>query len=130
MAVIEGTRQKKTWQGFYDFAVDAGVVGTITLRSNDGPIPNGAIITDGYLEVETALSGGTSTGALQAEAANDTVNQAATTGAPWSTTGRKSIIPVATGATALKTTAARSPGFVIGTANLTQGKFNLVLVYR
>lgn len=130
MSVIPGTRNFKTWQGDYDFAVDGGVVGTITLRSPDGPIPIGSVILDGYLDVATALSGGTSTGALQAEAAGDIVAQAATTGAPWSTTGRKSIIPAATGATAVKTTVDRSPAFVIGTANLTQGKFTLILEYR
>lgn len=130
MAVIEGTRNFKSWVGFYDFAVDGGAVGTITLRSNDGPLPLNAVILDGFLDVTTALSGGTSTGALQAEAANDLVAQAATTGAPWSTTGRKSIIPVGTGATAVKTSAARSPAFVIGTAVLTQGVFRLVLEYQ
>lgn len=133
MAIIEGTTAVKTWVGEYDFAVDGGVAGTITLRgvgAAAGPIPNGAVVYDGYLEMLTALSGGTSTGALQVEAANDTVNQAATTGAPWSTTGVKSLIQTGAGANAVKTTAARSPAFVIGTANLTQGKFRLVLQYR
>lgn len=131
MAVIEATRELKSWKGAYDFDVDGGAQGTITLRSDDGPIPNGSVVMGGYLEVTSDVtSGGAGTGALQVEAANDTVNEAAVSGVPWSTTGRKSVIPVFTGATSLKTTAERSPAFVIGTDDLTAGVFNLVLFYR
>lgn len=131
MAIIEATRELKSWKGKYDFAVDGGAQGTITLRSDDGPIPNGSVVMGGYLEVTSGVTGGaSSTGALQVEAANDTVNAAAVTGTPWSTTGRKSVIPVFTGATTLKTTAARSPAVVIATADWTAGVFNLVLFYR
>jgi hypothetical protein len=129
MSKIESSRLKR-WKGEYDFAVDGGAVSTITLRSNDGEIPNGAVVLSGYLKVRTALtSSGSATGALQAEAANDIVSQAAYSGAPWSSTGRKSIIPVFTGATTVETTAARNPAFLIGTAALTAGKFELVLFY-
>lgn len=134
MAIIESTTAVKTWVGEYDFAVDGGVVGTITLRgvgAAAGPIPNGAVVYDGYLEVLTLVtSGGAATGALQVEAANDTVNAAVVSGTPWSTTGVKSLIEAGAGANAVKTTAARSPAFVIGAANLTAGKFRLVLTYR
>jgi hypothetical protein len=75
-------------------------VSTITLRSDDGEFPNGSVILGGYADVQTILaSSGSATAALQAEAANDVVNAAAFGGAPWSTTGRKSIIPAFTGAT-------------------------------
>lgn len=131
MSVSEGTTELKTWKGVYDFAVDGGAVSTIPLRSNDGQIPNGSIVLGGWLEVETGFTTGASaTGAIQVEAANDTVNATSVAGAPFSTTGRKSIIPVFTGATTLKTTAARSPSLVIGTGAVTAGKCNLVLVYR
>lgn len=134
MAIIEGTTAVKTWVGEYDFAVDGGAIGTITMRSVGAastPIPNGAVIYDGYVEVLTLLaSGGAATGAVQVEAANDTVNAAAVSGAPWSTTGVKSTIEAGAGANAVKTTAARSPAFVIATATLTAGKFRLVLFYR
>lgn len=131
MGVSPGTRELKSWKGSYDFAKDGGTVGTKTLRSDDGTIPIGSVIMGGYLDVQTGVtSGGAGTGALQVEAANDTVNAAAVSGAPWSTTGRKSIIPVFTGATTLKTTDKRSPALVIGTADLTAGKFDLVLFYR
>lgn len=127
MAIMEGTRAVKTWTGAYDFAVDGGAVSTITLRSDDGPLPAGAVITHGYVDVATACASATGTMALQAEAANDVV--LAVGQASW-TTGRKSIIPAGTGATAVKTTVARSPALVIGTAVFTAGKFTVTLFYR
>lgn len=134
MAVIEGTGALKTYIGEWDFAVDGGVIGTITLRQvnpSAGPIPNGAVIEMGYVDVQTLLtSGGAGTGAVQAESAGDMVAAAAVSGAPWSTTGRKSIIPVGTGASSVKTTAQRSPAFVIAAVNLTAGKIQVVLFYR
>lgn len=133
MAVIESTALVKTAEYEYDFAVDGGAVSTIVLRSVKSSastaIPNGSRVLRVALDVLTALSGGTSTGAIQIEAANDTVNQAATTGAPWSTTGIKAGIELGA-ATAVKTTAARNPSFVIGTAVLTQGKFRLIVEYQ
>ena len=131
MALIEGSTYVKSWRGEYDFAVDGGAVSTITLRSNDGPIPVGSYILTGILEVTTALdSSGSATAAVQVVAANDAVTATAFGSAPWSTTGRKSIIPVATGATSLKTTGSTNPKVVIGTAALTAGKFSLHLTYR
>jgi hypothetical protein len=130
MSVIEGTTSLKSWKGSYDFAVDGGVAGTITLRSNDGKIPIASVIEGGYVDVITALTGAGASVAVQAEGAADTLAVAAISGAPWSTTGRKSVIPAFTGATTLKTTAARSPATVISAANLTAGKFDVVLYYR
>ena len=131
MARIEGSTDVKTWKGSYSFAVDGGAVSTITLRSDDGPIPIGSYILTGILEVTTALdSGGSATAALTVEAANDLVTATAFGSAPWSTTGRKSVVPVATGATSVKTTAERNPALVVATAALTAGVFNLILTYR
>lgn len=133
MGVIEGTQTLKTFSGEYDFAVDGGVIGTIPLRAtpgSQGDLPVGAIIEAGFLEVDTALVGAGASVGVQAEGAGDVVGVAVISGAPWSTTGRKSIIPVATGATTVKTTARRSPAMVISGANLTAGKFRVVLHYR
>lgn len=131
MPMMEGTSRLKTWTGEYSFAVDGGGTGTKVLRSNDGPIPIGSVIEGGYLEVSTILaSSGSATGALTVEGANDVVSATAFDGAPFSSTGRKSVIPAFTGATTLKTSAARSPSFVIGTAALTGGVFTLVLYYK
>lgn len=131
MAIMEGTRALKVWQGDYSFAVDGGAVGTITLRSNDGPLPSGAYVVGGLLDVSTQFTtGGSATVAVQVQSANDTINAAAVSGAPWSSTGQKDIIPDATGSTAIELTAARSPALVIGTDPLTAGVCKLVLFYR
>ncbi len=127
MAVMEGTRALKSWAGDYDFAVDGGAVSTITLRSQDGPLPLGAVIVSGYLDVQTACLSATGTMALNSEGAADLLAAAAQAAL---TLGRKSIIPAATGVTAVKLTAARSPAVTIATAAFTAGKFTLVLEYR
>ena len=131
MALIEGSTDLKTWQGDYSFAVDGGAQGTIVLRSKNGPLPIGSYVVGGIIDVATALdSGGSATAALQVNAANDLVSAAAFGGAPWSTTGNKSVIPVSTGATSIELTAARQPALAIATADLTAGVFKLVLLYR
>ena len=134
MPIIEGTTTPKVVQAEYDFAVDGGGTGTITLRSapdtgdNQGnTIPVGAVITHGYIDVATAVASATGTVAVQAEAAADIL---AATGQAGLTTGRKTIIPAATGATAVKTTVVRSIAIVIATAALTAGKFRVVLFYK
>lgn len=123
----EGIRGEKCWAGDYDFAIDGGAVGTIVLRSQDGPIPVGSVITRGYVDVQTACASATGTIALNSEGAGDIV---AAAGQASYTLGRKSIIPAATGATAIKTTAERKPSMAIATAVFTAGKFTLVLFYR
>lgn len=113
----------------YDFAVDGGAVGDITI-SSAGLIPAGAYITGGLVEVDTAVtSGGSGTLAINVEGAGDIVAAAAVSGAPWSTTGRKSIVPAGTGATSVKTTAARSIVATVATAALTAGVVDVVLFY-
>lgn len=128
MPIIEGARVRSLQiRANYDFAVDGGAVGTITLRGQ--AVPSGATILGGYVEVATPLtSGGAATAGLQAEAAGDLVAAAVVSGAPWSTAGRKSIVPAFTGATSLRTTAARSVQMVVAVAALTAGAFSVVLI--
>lgn len=112
----------------YDFADQGGVVGTIYLPHD--PLPLGAIITNSYMDVLTALtSGGAATVAVQAESANDIVSAAAVSGAPWSTTGRKDTDAPEPGTETgyIKTTAERQVAVVIATAALTAGRFVVVL---
>lgn len=112
----------------YDFSIVGGVVSTIALTG--GVLPTNALVFGGLMEVLIVLtSGGAATAAIQTEAANDTINAALVSGAPWSTTGRKAIIPVWTAASTVKTTTTRTPSLVIATAALTAGKFNLFLFY-
>jgi len=115
-------------RGKYDFAVDGGAVSTIAITSGT-PIPSGAVIIGGYVDVSTALVGATATIAMQIEAANDILTAVAV--ASW-TTGRKNVLPAPTtgaltASTAVKTTAARNISIVIATAALTAGVFDVVL---
>ena len=111
----------------YSFAADAGAQGAINLGVT---IPSGAVILFGYLDVQTSpTAGGAATIAISVEGANDIVTAASVAGAPWSTTGRKSIIPVATGATSVKTTQARAVTATVASFDLTAGIFEVVLYY-
>lgn len=133
MPVIEGTRGIKTAVGEYDFAVDGGAIGSITLRPllGDNVIPAGSVILGGYLEIDTGFTTGTgATMAINVESAGDIVAATIVSGAPYSTTGRKSIIPAGTGATSVKTTVARSIVATIATGTVTAGKGRVVLEYR
>lgn len=119
--------QKRAGVWEYSFALDGGAVGTIALRSVDGPrsLSAASIVVNSLVEVLTVpTSGGAATLAAQIEAANDVVNAAVISGAPWSTVGRKAGIPVSA-TTSLKTTAARNPSLVVGTAALTAGVIRL-----
>lgn len=136
MAVIEGTHkvggglslgQPKCARASYDFAVDGGAVGDITLRGDS--VPSGAIITDALIHVDTVLtSGGAATVAIKTEGAADINAADAISGAPWSTTGAKRGDFTATTAP-IKTTAARAIVATVGTAALTAGKFSVIVWY-
>jgi hypothetical protein len=139
--MIEGTRRLKEAKGEYDFAVDGGAIGSITLRC--GPdalgaqdqlgntIPTGSVIEGGYIEVDTLFTTGSgATMAINAEGAGDLIAATVVSGAPYSTTGRKSLIPVFTGATTVKTTAARSLVATIAVGTVTAGKMRVVVFYR
>lgn len=116
-------------RGRYDFAVDGGAVGDIDLTSTT-QIPANAVVLGGFIEVDTILaSGGSATVALKTEGAADLLAATAFGSSPWSTTGRKSIIPVFTGATTVKTTAARKLQATVATAALTGGAFDVVVFY-
>lgn len=132
MPIIEGTTSPKSVIAEYDFAVDGGAVSAITLRGVDSlgnNVPTGAVITSGYLDVlTTCTSGGSATVALSLEGAADLLTTGSGAVANL-TAGRKTVIPVATGATAVKTTVPRSIVATIATAALTAGKFRVVLYY-
>lgn len=136
MPTIEVTRGSgyfgtglRSYRADYSFASQGGLVSTIGLTGATG-IPSGAYIVGGFVEVTTIpTSGGGATIAIQVNAANDIVSSAAISGAPWSTTGLKSVVPVFTGATSVKATAARDVSIVIGTAALTAGVLKVVLFF-
>lgn len=127
MPISAGTKKLKEWRGEYSFAVDGGATGTITLRTDDGVIPSGAVVFGGYLDITTACLSGSGTMALQVEGAADML---AATGQAGLTVGIKDIIPDCTGSAAVKTTADRNPKLVIATAAFTAGIFTLTLFWR
>lgn len=115
----------------YDFAKDGGAIGTITMRSlgeMGSAVPSGAIVKSGFIQVLTAVTGAGASVALQMESAGDLTAAAAISGAPWSTTGFKVIIPQGA-ASAILTTAERPLKMVISAAVLTAGKFRLYVDY-
>lgn len=118
----------KVARGRYDFAVDGGAVGDIDLTST-AQIPAGAYIIGGFMQVDTAVTGASAAVAVNVESAGDIVASAAISGAPWSTTGFKDIVPDSTGSTVVKTTAARKIVATIATAATTAGAFDVVLFY-
>lgn len=132
MPATEGARGGLRYaRGEYDFAVDGGAIGSITLRAAvDDPlgndIPANAIILGGLVEVDTAVLSATGTVAIAAEAAGDIL---AATGQAGLTVGRKSVIPAFTGAASVKTTARRQLVMAIATAALTAGKFRVIVWY-
>lgn len=135
MPIIEGTQTPKSAVGEYDFAVDGGAIGSITLRNLGGTtnsrIPAGSIIYSGWLEVDTGFTtGSAATMAITLEAAGDLVAATVVSGAPYSTTGRKSLVPVGAGAASVKTTVERSIVATIATGTVTAGKGRVVVLYR
>jgi hypothetical protein len=122
------TKGLRIVRGDYSFAADGGAAGTIALMGS-ALVPSGCTVLGGWLEVTTPpTSGGAATISVGIEAAGDLVAAAAVSGAPWSTAGRKSVVPVFTGATSIRLTAARDISIVIATAALTAGAFKVVLL--
>ena len=125
---VNGLNAGRVAKYTYDFATLGGAVSTITLTGD--ALPANAIVIGGFMEVLTLLAAGlNATGALQLEGANDLLAATVIAGAPWSSIGRKAIIPVFTAASAVKTSVARTPALVVGVAAVTSGKFNLFLFY-
>jgi hypothetical protein len=110
----------------YDFAVDGGATGTITLH---GPkLPSGALVTDAVVIVDTAPVGaGASIALTTGEGAGDIQAAAAISGAPWSTIGAKRASALTASTAPVRLTQDRAPGFVISGAALTAGKVRMVL---
>ena len=111
----------------YDFARDGGAVGTIAMRGD--ALPDDAVVTNGKIQVQTALtSSGSATAAIQLLSAGDVL--AATAKASFTANAILDIVPVSTAATCIRTTSAGLvPSIVIAVAALTAGKITLALEY-
>tara|TARA_Y100000310_G_C20698683_1_gene827688 strand:- start:1232 stop:1735 length:504 start_codon:yes stop_codon:yes gene_type:complete len=112
----------------YDFATDGGAISAIDLNVD---LPDNAIIVSGFVDVVTTLTSATdaATIALHANSADDIVAAVAISAATDWDAGVKSIVPVATGATAIKLTALRAITATIAVEAVTAGKFNVYLFY-
>lgn len=115
--------QAKPAVGRYDFAIDGGATGALTLRGD--AIPLGAIITDALIDIETACLSASGTMAIGTQSAADILGATAQAGL---TVGAKRTTLTATSAP-VKTTADRNLTLTIATAPFTAGKFSLVVWY-
>lgn len=97
-------------------------------------LPAHAIVVGGFVDVNTPFtSDSTDAGtiAIHAEGANDIVSAAAVSGAPYSTIGRKAIIPKANTpeSTSVKTSEAREITCTVAVEELLTGKLSGYLYY-
>lgn len=126
--VYEGGPEIRTVVAVYDFDVKGGAEGDIAI----GTVPSGSTILGGYMVVDDALTGVGASVAVAVEGAGDIVASAAIAGAPWSTTGKKAIVPKRNTpeSTSVTATQDRSILAVVSGAALTAGKFTLYLEVR
>jgi hypothetical protein len=113
----------------YDFAVDGGAIGAISIAL-DTVIPTGATITNAFYEVITApTSGGSATIAIGVSTDDPAGLKAATAIASY-TLGYGDLLPDNTAANfTTKTTGDRNIVITIATAALTAGKINVFFTY-
>jgi hypothetical protein len=123
--VFAGGGAPRTVTAKYDFAVHGGAEGDIVI----GSLPIGTVILGGYMLVGDALTGVGASVGITTEGAGDVVAVAAISGAPWSTTGKKAIIPKRNTpeSTSISLTANRDILFVISGADLTAGVVTVFL---
>jgi len=120
----------------YDVAAkDSGGVNnnsTVGAHGTGVILPAFAIIVGGFFDVNTVITSSASGQlAIHVEGANDIQTAAAVSGAPFSTVGRKAIVPKANTpeATSIKTTVAREITCTVSVGALTAGKLTGYLYY-
>lgn len=118
------------------FEFDASVVANRTVAAHGTGVilPIHSIVVGGFLDVNTlftSASGDTGTIAISVQAANDVQTAAAVSGAPYSSIGRKAIVPKANTpeSTSLKCSAAREITCTVAVAALLTGKLTGYLYF-
>lgn len=118
------------------FEFDMATVGnrSIGAHGTGVTLPIHAIVVGGFVDVNTKFdSDATDAGtiAISVQAANDVISAAAVSGAPYSTVGRKAIIPKANTpeSTSLKCTAAREITCTVAVEAMLTGKLTGYLYY-
>jgi len=107
---------------------------TVAAHGTGVTIPAQSIVCGGFFDVNTLFtSAGGNTGqiAISVEGANDIQTAAAVSGAPYSTIGRKAIVPKANTpeSTSIKTTQAREITCTVSVQALTAGKLTGYIYY-
>jgi len=107
---------------------------TVAAHGTGVTIPIHAIVVGGFVDVNTAFTSentNNATIAIKVEGANDIISAAAVSGAPYSTIGRKAIVPKANTpeSTSVKATAAREITCTVATSVLKDGKLTGYLYY-
>jgi hypothetical protein len=106
---------------------------TVAAHGTGVTLPIHAIVVGGFVDVNTAFTSANSTAtiAISVESANDIISAAAVSGAPYSTIGRKAIVPKANTpeSTSVKATAAREITCTVAVQALTAGKLTGYLYY-
>lgn len=97
-------------------------------------IPINAIVMGGFVVVHTLFTsagGNAGTIAISIQSANDIISAAAVSGAPYSSIGRKAIVPKVNTpeSTSIELTAARAMTATVATQALTAGKLTVFLFY-
>jgi len=97
-------------------------------------LPANAIVVGGFVDVNTKFDSDASdagTIAISVQAANDIISAAAVSGAPYSTIGRKAIVPKANTpeSTSVKTSAAKEITCTVAVEPLLTGKLTGYLYY-
>lgn len=120
----------------YDFSLLGGATGAVTLRKSatpgsnsepSGTIPKGAIVVGCYIDVITAMAGGS--GATIALSTGQAANDLKTATGFASYTGIVACVPTGSAATSIKMTADAKPTATIATNTITAGKFNVHVFY-
>lgn len=118
------------------FVFDAGIAAnrTVAAHGMGVTLPIHAIVVGGFVDVNTKFdSDATDAGtiAISVEAANDIISAAAVSGAPYSSVGRKAIVPKANTpeSTSVKCTAAREITCTVAVEPLLSGKLTGYLYY-
>jgi len=129
-------RDGLSYRGVARVTFDASIVAnqSIAAHASVVELPIHAIVIGGFFDVNTVFhSAGADAGtiAISVEGANDIQAAAACSGAPYSTIGRKAIVPKnnTPESTSVKTTAARFVTFTVAGQILSAGKLTLFLEY-
>lgn len=113
----------------YDFSVDGGVIGLITLATT-ATIPDNAIVLGGMVNPTTAPVGATATIAFGTSAGSSASSlKAATAIATYTLDSLLALTPLWTAATAFKMTAAGDITMTTATAALTAGVIEITTFY-